>query len=69
MTMRIESGEEVFTATIRLGNDAMIDRRDVAEALRRIARKLDDGEASGFFETILDDNGNDVGRWKLGVVR
>lgn len=64
------SEEETFTTTIHLGNEAMQTPLDVARALRRIADKLDADEVEkwylGTFQTIHDDNGNDVGRWKYG---
>jgi len=59
----------VFTATIALGSDAMKTPEDVAGALRKIADKLDSYDGYDMFQTILDDNLNDVGRWKLGPLR
>ena len=57
---------EVFSATIRLGDDAMLTAADVAAALRKIADRLESEGTTGTFQTILDANGSDVGRWKLG---
>jgi hypothetical protein len=58
-----EGGKTMFTLKIRLGNDAMQDPADVAEALERVARELRD---SGFRPTRIKDlNGNTVGEWKL----
>lgn len=67
------SDAQAFSATIHLGNDAMSTPLDVAEALRKIADRLDgyavgEVEGLGCFQTIHDANGNDVGRWKLGYV-
>lgn len=36
---------------------------------RDIAARLDRQGNSGFYETIHDVNGNDVGRWKLAEAR
>lgn len=49
-----------FKLTIRLGNDAMQTREDVAEALVRVAEKLRAGLET---TTIRDLNGNTVGEW------
>jgi hypothetical protein len=35
---------------------------ETARILRRIADRLDAGESMEFYETLLDSNGNDVGR-------
>lgn len=40
-------------------------RREVSRILYKIATSIDGGGISGFFETIRDLNGNDVGRWAL----
>lgn len=58
--------ETRFTVAIHLGNDAMRTPPDVARALRKIAARLELEQPTGVHETIHDDNGNDVGRWKLG---
>jgi hypothetical protein len=58
--------EEIFTVAIHMGNEAMRTPDDVARTLRRIAAHISTNGTSGFFETIHDDNGNDVGRYKLG---
>lgn len=55
-----------LTVNVRMGNAAMLTPDDAARALRRIADRLTGGDVSGVYETILDDTGNDVGRWKLG---
>lgn len=39
---------------------------EVARILRKIASQLDAWDGYDKFQTILDINGNDVGRWKLG---
>ena len=53
----------MFSLKIKLGNDAMQSREDVASALRVVADKLDGGRCEGF---INDANGNNVGKynWK-----
>jgi DUF917 family protein len=56
-----------FTLTIELGNDAMQDAQDVADALRAAADYI---EQSGGFDHIdagkvRDVNGNTVGEWAV----
>jgi hypothetical protein len=41
----------------------------VSRVLRKIASQLDEWDGYDKFQTILDANGNDVGRWKLGEDR
>ena len=50
-----------FTLTIQLGNAAMETSDDVAEALRRVADKM---ERNGFDGRIVDLNGNTVGKYE-----
>ncbi len=50
----------MFEAKIETGNEAMQSPYDVAQALRRIATKLDRDLQAG---TVLDENGNTVGSW------
>ena len=61
----------MLTATIRLGNAAMQTDDDVAVALRKIVERIERrwGARSGYFKTIFDENGNEVGQWKIGPVR
>ena len=56
-----------FTVNIRCDNAAFDDapESEIARILRDIADKLESDGASGFFETIRDINGNDVGRHAL----
>ena len=65
-----------FTIKIDCGNDAFTDPRDgsttpdsaaseLARILRAIADKIDNGQDYRMFQTILDVNGNDVGRYAL----
>lgn len=58
-----------FTLTIRLGNDAMQTGEDVAEQLTRAAGWLAEYEPdvldAGKAISILDQNGNRVGQWKI----
>lgn len=52
---------ETFRLEITMGNDAMIDRDDIARKLsgiRDAVRASDSG-------SIRDDNGNTVGRWEI----
>lgn len=52
-----------FKLHIKLGNDAMSTKDDVANALRELADKLDrTGDDSG---NIRDYNGNTVGKWEI----
>lgn len=62
----MEQGE-IFTCTIRTDSAAFDDApaSELAQILRNIADKLENEGPSGFFETILDANGNDVGRWTV----
>jgi hypothetical protein len=53
---------ESFTLRIGMGNAAMLTPEDVAEALRSVARQLDDGYGDG---AVVDANGNRVGEWLL----
>lgn len=55
----------VFNLYIRTENDAFQGRanHEVATILRYIADTLEsDGDLPGFYQTIFDSNGNDVGR-------
>jgi hypothetical protein len=54
-----------FELKIELGNAAMRTRRHVAEALRKVAKRLADAphEVEHAEIPILDANGNTVGRW------
>lgn len=58
-----------FTLTIELGNDAMQTGADVAEALRRLAHRLEDDDAYGELkptsQRIKDRNGNTVGQFTV----
>jgi hypothetical protein len=57
-----------FTINMTCDNDAFAQQPagfEVARILREIADKLEDKGPSGFFETIHDLDGNDVGRWRL----
>ena len=58
---------EVFTCTIRCENAAFEETpaSELARILRSIAKRLETEGASGFYETIRDINGNDVGRWAV----
>jgi hypothetical protein len=51
-----------FKVKITLGNAAMETAEDVATALHEVAERLKDGETEG---TIMDDNGNKVGTFRL----
>lgn len=69
-----------FTVKIDCGNAAFTDPRDgtvttdsaaseLARILREIADQLDNGVDYGWFKTIRDINGNDVGRYALKEVK
>jgi len=56
-----------FTLSITLGNETMETPLDVAEALRKVADRLDNlsndwGDCGGL---IRDLNGNLVGKWEV----
>jgi len=56
-----------FRLNIDLGNDAMQTTNDIARALANIAVKMLDQDINNFvlYQTIFDDNGNDVGRYGI----
>lgn len=56
-----------FTVVIDCNNDAFGDCLDfeVTRILRDIADKIESSGLSGFYETIRDVNGNDVGRFAI----
>lgn len=54
-----------FTLTIKTGNDAMETPGDVAAALRKVADRIGCPWLPGDTGTILDANGNTVGRWEM----
>jgi hypothetical protein len=60
-----------FTINMTCENAAFEDgpAPEVARVLRKIASQLDEWDGYDKFQTILDANGNDVGRWKLGEDR
>jgi len=53
-----------FTLTIKLGNAAMQDYCDIADALTRLGALMAD-YAGGTPSVIMDQNGNRVGEWKV----
>lgn len=52
-----------FKLHIKLGNDAMSTKDDIANALRELADKLD--RTSDDSGRIRDYNGNTVGEWEI----
>ena len=56
-----------FTVSMNTDNAAFDDdhNSEVARILRAIADKVESHGCSGFFETIRDINGNDVGRYAI----
>ncbi|MNK49866.1 hypothetical protein D3C87_687310 [compost metagenome] len=58
---------KTFTVNMRCDNAAFDDapEAEIARILREMADSLESRGASGFFETIHDINGNDVGRYAL----
>ena len=67
-----------FTVKTECGNAAYTDEADnatndsaapeLARILREIADRIEAGTDYGWFKTILDVNGNDVGRYALKEV-
>ena len=56
-----------FKLTVELGNDAMQSPADVADLLRRLARRLDDWgrwQATRDGGHLMDLNGNSVAEWE-----
>jgi hypothetical protein len=67
----------LFTVNIKCDNSAFCDEvgtsersaaPELARILRDIARRLDNGDRYNTFRTILDVNGNDVGRFAIKSV-
>jgi hypothetical protein len=58
-----------FTLNIELGNEAMQTGLDVAEALKKVAKKIymfgGEDELIGCGGKIMDGNGNSVGSWQV----
>lgn len=56
-----------FTLSIELGNDAMTDPLDVANALREVAGRIEGAFnlTRGDDGFVRDENGNTVGRWAV----
>jgi hypothetical protein len=56
-----------FQLTITLGNDAMLNEQDLADAIRRVAQSVEQFEivagSTIIGGTTRDDNGNKVGSW------
>lgn len=53
----------MFKLKIEMGNAAMLNRRDVARALKEVAAKLN--ARNGTEGRIMDENGNTVGSWEF----
>jgi hypothetical protein len=59
-----------LTVTITMGNDAMQTGEDLADALRRVAKEVEDlrmteAHAERLSGRIRDVNGNTVGGWSV----
>jgi hypothetical protein len=56
-----------FQLALDCDNDAFADdpAAEVARILRHVADRLDAGETFDDYQTLLDENGNDVGRARL----
>lgn len=56
-----------FTLTIRLGNDLMQSADDIADALRRVADRIDGGPLTDLADerVVMDRNGQRVGTYTL----
>jgi hypothetical protein len=63
------AAEPVFILRIGLGNAAMSDSEDVAQALEKVAADVVEGPANGLYagkgSMIRDANGNTVGAWEV----
>lgn len=56
-----------FTLTIKMGNSAMQTVDDIAEVLRKVAKRIEgSGNTGEDFGPIMDTNGNKVGEWSHG---
>lgn len=64
----------MFTLTIKIDNaafdpdvkhDAYARDREIARLLRKVAKRLEDGSGDIDLETIIDSNGNTVGKWQV----
>lgn len=58
----------VFTVKFDTGNAAFEGADlapEIARVLRNIAERVERDGPSGFFETVRDTNGNDIGRFAL----
>lgn len=64
----MERETQIFRLTVRCDSDALIgsdtEGSELARILREIADNVEDG-APWAYQTILDVNGNDVGRYAL----
>lgn len=58
-----------FNCNIELGNDAMQNPQELAEALRELANRIENIDETTILDgaKILDDNGNEVGSWEYEV--
>jgi hypothetical protein len=54
----------MFQLQIKLGNEAMQTASDVADALRRVAERLDERGFDAPTGIVRDINGNLVGAWE-----
>lgn len=57
-----------FVLEIKLGNDAMLTSRDVAQALFKVAARIERSApptAESEAHKILDENGQGVGSWRF----
>jgi len=51
-----------FILKIKMGNAAMRTHSDVVDALKKVVKKMQDGDGSG---VVMDINGNKVGHFGL----
>ena len=58
-----------FRLNIEMGNDAMQTPRELAEALRELATRVESiaEDETQVSAKVLDDNGNEVGSWEYEV--
>lgn len=58
-------GDEKFTLEIKLGNEDMLTRQDIAHRLRDVVEALESGDPWKFNGVIKDVNGNTCGVWEI----
>ena len=63
-TGKVEGRETRFTITINIDNAAFEDAgAEIGAILRKLAWRLENGEAERYGGLLFDSNGNNVGMW------